>query len=77
MAHGTKAISTSFLKHEPEPGKRESKQLNEVSVLNYNKVLAGTFEPICDPPRIFSYYRNILGTEKTMKIRKMKVGFPN
>lgn len=47
MAHGTKAISTLFLKQEPEPGMRELKQINEVCVLNYNKALAGTFEPIC------------------------------
>lgn len=78
MAHGTKAISTLFLKQEPEPGKREFKQLNEVCVLNYNKALAGTFEPISGPQRTFRYDRNIPGTKKrTTKIRKVKVDFPN
>lgn len=63
MAHGTKAINTLFLKQEPEPGKRELKQINEVCVLNYNKALAGTFELIDGLQKTcFRYYRNILGT---------------
>lgn len=63
MAHGTKAINTLFLKQEPEPGKRELKQINEVCVLNYNKALAGTFELISGLQKTcFRYYRNILGT---------------
>lgn len=64
MAHGTKAINTLVLKQEPEPGMRDLKQINEVCVLNYNKALAGTFEPICGHQKTcFRYDRNILGTQ--------------
>lgn len=64
MAHGTKAISTLFLKQQSGTGKKEFQQFNEVCVLNYNKALAGTFEPIGGLQRTcFRSYWNILGAE--------------